>query len=165
MALELEGGAVQSARAAALICLVLASALGTWYLRVRVPDKDWRRADEAGEQSLSQERFGEAERYFALAVHAARNFGDADPRLGLSLFHLAQALVGQSRAAEALPFLEQSAAIQTRALGLSHPDVSRVRAYQTAVLEKLGRVNDGDDGDQHPAPTEGLLQQADQKRH
>jgi hypothetical protein len=135
---------MQSAKAAALLCLVVASGIGTWYLQVSVPDKEWQHAEEAGRQSLGEQRFAEAERYFALAVHTARSFGDPDPRLGRSLFHLAQALVGQSKDAEALPFLEQSAMIQSKALGTGHPDVSRVLAYQTVVLNKLARLRDRD---------------------
>ena len=142
---QMQGGAVQSAKAATLVCLAVATGLGTWYLQTLVPQKEWRRADVAGLQSLGQQRFVEAERQLTLAVHTARSFNDPDPRLGLSLFHLAQALVGQSKRAEALPLLEQAALIQSRALGLNHPDVLRVRAYQTALLQELARLDDGDD--------------------
>jgi hypothetical protein len=133
---------VQSTKAATLICLVLATGLGTWYLRVRVPDNDWHRADLAGQRSLIEARFGEAERHFTLAVHTARGFGELDSRLGLSLFHLAQALVGQSNHAAALPLLEQAVVIQSKALGRDHPAVLRTRLYQDAVLRKLAQLAD-----------------------
>jgi hypothetical protein len=144
---EKRGEEVHSAKAATLVCLVLASGIGTWYLQVRVPDKEWQRAEEAGQRSLDEQRFGEAERFFTLAVHSARGFGNPDPRLGRSLFHLAQALVGQSKDAEALLFLEQSVVIQSKTLGTGHPDVFQIRAYQTAVLNKLARMRGRDDAE------------------
>jgi hypothetical protein len=153
---------VRSAKAATLLCLVLVTGLGTWYLRITIPDSEWRRADVAGQRSLGEERFGEAERHFTLAIWTARGFRDPDPRLGLSLFHLAQALVGQSRDAEALPLLEQSALIQSKASGLEHPGVLQVRAYQTALLQKLSRVDDGYQAHRRHEPIE---ESVDQRPH
>lgn len=128
-----------------LICLAMATGLGTWYLKAIVPQNEWRRAEIAGLQSLGQERFVEAERHLTLAVYTARSFNDPDPRLGLSLFHLAQALVGQAKHAEALPLLEHSALIQSKALGNNHPDVVRVRAFQMMLLRDLDRADQSND--------------------
>ena len=69
-----------------------------------------------------------------VAVEAARVFGDDDPRRARSLFHLAQTLVARSRNAEAIPLLEQAVAINEKALGPEHPDVTRTREYRAAVL-------------------------------
>src|SRR5262245_49469223 len=103
--------------------------LGCWYLGVRVPNNQWRRPDEEGRQSMSQGRFDEAERQFAPAVAAARLLGDDDPRLALSLFHQAEALVAQARFAEAIPLFEQALVIDEKALGPDHPDVASVREH------------------------------------
>jgi hypothetical protein len=46
--------------------------------------------------------------------------------LALSLFHLAEALAAQSKYAEAIPLLEQSAAIKETLLGPKHHDVALV---------------------------------------
>jgi hypothetical protein len=137
----MHGGLVQSAKAATLVCLTMTTGLGTWYLNAMVPQNEWRRAEIAGLESLGQERFVEAERHLTLAVYTARSFNDPDRRLGRSLFHLAQALVGQAKRAEALPLLQQSALIQSRALGNNHPDVVRVRAYQTTLLQDLDQLD------------------------
>jgi tetratricopeptide (TPR) repeat protein len=133
---------MHAAKAAILLCLTVATGAGSWYLRVRVPDKQWRLADEAGKRSLDQEYYDKAELQFAAAVEAARGFGDRDRRLGLSLFHLAQALVGQARNCEALSLLERSSAIFEKALGRDHPDVLRVRQYYAAELQKSGRTTE-----------------------
>jgi tetratricopeptide (TPR) repeat protein len=106
-----------------LLCLTVATGLGSWYLRVQIPENEWRRPDEAGQTSMDQERYAEAERQFEMAVEAARPFGDQDPRLALSLFHLAQSLAAQAKYTEAIPLLEQSAAIKQTVLGLKHHDV------------------------------------------
>ncbi len=89
-----------AARVSLFVCLAVATGLGSWYLRVRLPDNQWRLADRAGQSLMDQKRYVEAERYFAMAVEAARDFGDRDPRRARSLSHLAQALAAQSKTAE-----------------------------------------------------------------
>ena len=63
---------------AMFVSLTVATALGSWYLRVRIPDNQWRRSHEAGRESMSRGRFGEAERQFATAVAAARDLGEVE---------------------------------------------------------------------------------------
>jgi len=91
---------------------------------------------------MDQERFVEAERQFVMAVEAARPFGDRDPRLAGSLFHLAQALAAQAKYTEAIPLLEQSAAIKETVLGPDHHDVALVLEHYAAALRKSGRVDE-----------------------
>jgi tetratricopeptide (TPR) repeat protein len=133
---------VQTAKAAMLLCLTVATGLGSWYLRVQIPGNQWRRQDEAGLTSMDQQRFVEAERQFATAVETARSFGDRDPRLAQSLFHLAQALAAQAKYTEAIPLLEQSAAIKQTILGPDHNDVALVLEHYAAALRKSGRVDE-----------------------
>jgi tetratricopeptide (TPR) repeat protein len=127
---------VQTSRVSLFVCLALATALGTWYLGVRVPDNQWREADVAGQNFMVQRHYSEAERQFTLAVYAARVFGDEDPRRARSLFHLAETLVARARHAEAIPLLEQALAINQKALGPEHPEVTRAKEYRAAVLRQ-----------------------------
>ncbi|MFI5459254.1 MAG: tetratricopeptide repeat protein [Isosphaerales bacterium] len=135
---------MRTAKAAILFCLAVATGSGSWYLRVRVPDNQWRRTDEAGRKSMDQGRFGEADRQFVTAIEAARAFGDRDLRLARSLFHRAQALVAQAKHSDAVPLLEQALAIYEKALGQDHPDVARVREYYAALLRAAGRSADAE---------------------
>jgi tetratricopeptide (TPR) repeat protein len=131
---------VQTAKAAILFCLAVATGSGSWYLRVRVPDNQWRRIDEAGRKSMDQGRFGEAERQFATAIAAARSFGDRDPRLAQSLFHRAEALVAQAKHSDAIPVLQQVLAIYQKTHGPHHPETAAVLEYYSALRHGLGRT-------------------------
>ncbi len=131
------GVAVQSVKAALVVSLALAAGLGTWYLRAWVPDRSWRALDDAGCKSLDQERFGEAERHFSLAVETARGFADPDRRLAVSLFHLAQSLAGQSRETEALPLLDRAMAIHARTLGRDNADGLRMGKFRETLLRQM----------------------------
>jgi tetratricopeptide (TPR) repeat protein len=128
---------VQAAKAAILLCLTVAMGSASWYLRVRAPENHWRRIDQAGQASMSQGRFGEAERHFTAAIEAARAFGAHDPRLARSLFHQAEALVAQARHSEAAPLLEQALVVHVKALGRDHPESARMRAYYSALRDAL----------------------------
>ena len=97
---------VQSAKMAIWLSLAVATALGSWYLSVRIPESQWRRPHEAGQASMSRGQFGEAEREFATAVELAKALGENDPREALSLFHQADALVAQNRFDDAIPLFE-----------------------------------------------------------
>ena len=131
---------MQSAKAAMLFCLTVATGTGSWYLRVRVPDNQWRRPDEAGRESMNRGRFGEADRQFATAIVAAREFGDRDPRLARSLFHRAQALVAQAKPSDAIPLLEQALAIYQRAHGPHHPETAAVLELYSSTKAKATTV-------------------------
>jgi tetratricopeptide (TPR) repeat protein len=132
------GTAVQTAKAAILLCLTVATGLGSWYLT----ENQWRRRDDAGQTFLNQKRFVEAERLFATAVEAARSFGGHDPRLARSLFHQAQSLSAQGKDTEAIPLLKESATIKERTLGPDHHDVAVVLEHYAAALRKVGRVDE-----------------------
>jgi hypothetical protein len=112
---------------------------------------------------MERELYGEAERQFAMAVEAVRTSGDHDPRRGLSLFHLAQALIAQSKNSEALPLLERSVALTEKSLGLNHPDVSLVLQYQAAVLRKLERTVEAEAAEQRAAMIRTVLEQTHRK--
>jgi hypothetical protein len=157
------GVAVQTGTVSLFVCLALATGVGTWYLHSRVPDNQWRLADETGQRSIEQERFGEAERHFTMAVESARAFGDRDQRLGLSLFHLAQALVAQSKYTEALPFLERSVLIHENVLGIRHPEVSRLLEDHAALLRKLDRTAEAEVISRRAAMIRSLLDQTQNK--
>ena len=72
---------VRAARVAIVFCMALSTAVGTWYLRVRIPEKEWLASCASGTEALELGRFSEAERHFLAAVEAARAFGDGDRRL------------------------------------------------------------------------------------
>jgi tetratricopeptide (TPR) repeat protein len=129
---------VRAARVAIVFCMAVSTALGTWYLRVRIPEKDWLTSCAAGQDALERGRFSEAERHFLAAVQAARAFGEGDRRLARSQFLLAQALVGQARQTEALGLLERSVAIYTEALGREHAESTRARKYYTSLRNATG---------------------------
>jgi tetratricopeptide (TPR) repeat protein len=127
------GDRLRAARVAIVFCMAVSSALGTWYLRVRIPENEWLISCGKGTAALEQGRFSEAERHFLAAVEAAHAFGEGDRRLARSQFLLAQALVGQARQTEALRLLERSVAIYTRALGVNHAESARVLEYYTSL--------------------------------
>jgi hypothetical protein len=134
------GATVQATKAAILLCMAMATGVGTWYLRVRIPDNQWRRPSEAGRRSMERGHFGEAERQFAMAVEAARAFGNRDLRLARSLFDQAQALVAQNKRAEAIRVLEQALAIQEKAHGPEHHETVFVFRYYTHLVNGSGRA-------------------------
>jgi tetratricopeptide (TPR) repeat protein len=154
---------VQTGSVSLFVCLAVATGAGTWYLHSRVPDNQWRLADETGQQSMYQGRHGEAERHFTMAVEAARGFGDRDPRLGLSLSHLAQALVAQSKYLEALRFLERSVLVHENALGIRHPEVALLLENHAAVLHKLDRTAEAEVIARRAAMIRSLLNRAENK--
>jgi hypothetical protein len=133
---------------AIVFCMAVSSALGTWYLSFRIPEKDWSTSCRAGREAMKLGRFSEAERHFLAAVEAARAFGEEDRRLAQSQFLLAQALVGQSRQTEALGLLEHSVAIYTKALGREHAESAEIMEYYarlrdpTASTDKPGAASD-----------------------
>jgi tetratricopeptide (TPR) repeat protein len=121
--------------------MALSTAVGTWYLRVRIPEKEWLASCGAGREALDLGRFNEAERHFLAAVEAARAFGAGDRRLARSQFLLAQALVGQARKAEALRLLEISMAIYSKSLGRDHAESARVLDYYTSLRDAPGSTS------------------------
>jgi tetratricopeptide (TPR) repeat protein len=131
---------VQSAKMAICLSLAVATALGSWYLRVRIPEGQWRRPHEAGRASMSRGQFGEAEREFATAVVLAKALGENDPREALSLFHQADALVAQNRFDDAIPLFERALEIDEKALGPDHPDVAPVLEHYAVPLRQTGRT-------------------------
>jgi tetratricopeptide (TPR) repeat protein len=131
---------VQAAKMAIFLSLAVATALGSWYLRVRIPERQWRRPHEVGRASMSRGQFGEAEREFATAVELANALGEDDPREALSLFHQADALVAQNRFDDAIPLFERALAIDEKALGPDHPDVAPVLEHYAVPLRRTGRT-------------------------
>ena len=129
---------------AMFVSLTVATALGSWYLRVRIPDNQWRRSHEAGRESMSREQFGEAERQFATAVAAARDLDADDSRLALSLTHQAEALVARARFADAVPLFERALEIDEKVLGPDHPDVAWVLERYAVPLRETGRIAQAD---------------------
>jgi tetratricopeptide (TPR) repeat protein len=130
---------VQAAKMAIFLSLALATALGSWYLGVRIPENQWRRPLEAGRQSMSRGRFGEAEREFATAVELAKTLGQDDPREALSLSNQADALVAQARFDDAIPLFQRALEIDEKALGPDHPDVAPVLEHYAVPLRCTGR--------------------------
>ncbi len=125
---------------AIFLSLALATALGSWYLGVRIPDNQWRRPHEAGRESMSRGQFGEAEREFATAVELARALGEDDPREALSLFNQADALVAQARFADAIPLFQRALEIDEKVLGPDHPDVVPVLEHFAVPLRETGQI-------------------------
>ena len=133
---------MRAARVAIVFCMAVSTALGSWYLRVRIPEKDWSTSFRAGKEALNLGRFSEAERHFLAAVEAARAFGEDDRRLADSQFLLAQALVGQARQPDALRALERAVTIYTKVLGREHAASAEVEEYYT----RLRKATDSSDG-------------------
>jgi hypothetical protein len=131
---------------AIVFCMAISSALGTWYLRIRLPEKDWLTSCRAGSEAMNLGRFSEAERHFLAAVEAARALGEEDRRLAQAQFLLAQALVGQARQIEALRLLERSVAIYTKVLGREDAESAPVVEYYT----RLRNATASSDGPEPP---------------
>jgi hypothetical protein len=129
-----------TAKAATLLCLTLATGLGSWYLHARMPDHLWHICDEAGHRALERGQAGEAECLFAEAVKSARGFGAGDARLARSLFHQAQALEAQAKFSEALPLLEESAQIGQINWHMSSRETGAIRAFRAATIVKAAEI-------------------------
>ena len=130
---------METAKVSLFVCLAVATGLGTWYLGVRAPDNQWRLADQAGQRLIDQERFGEAERQFTMAIEAARTFGDQDSRRALSLVHLANVVCVQGRQTDAISLCQQALAINEKTLGSAHPDVASCLVSLATPYGKLAK--------------------------
>ena len=159
---------METAKVSLFVCLAAATGLGTWYLSVRAPDKQWRLAEQAGKMSTDYERFAEAERQFTMAIEAARVFGDQDSRRALSLFHLANVVCIQGRHTEAISLGQQALAINEKTLGSEHPDVASCLVHfgpdttQTLVVSASETARNADRaGDSHwPGETARFVREA-----
>jgi tetratricopeptide (TPR) repeat protein len=130
---------VRAARlAAVVICMAVSTALGAWYLCVRIPEKEWLVSCTLGREALGLGRFSQAERHFLAALEEARAFGEQDRRLAESQFLMAQALAGEGRQTEALALLERSMAIYEKAIGANHPEFARVAQYYATLRNPAG---------------------------
>ena len=93
----------------------------------------WEMHNTAGREAYQQGRYGEAEEYFSAALKEAENFGPEDPRLALSLSHLAIVYHSQGKSAEAEPLHKRALAIMEKAFAPEHPNVA-------TSLNNLGEV-------------------------
>jgi len=130
---------MQAAKVAIFFCLAVAAGSGSWYLCVRIPDNQWRRADKAGQDAMNQGRFTEADRQFTTAVEAARYLRGQHLQLARSLGHRAQALVALAKHSDAIALLEQALAIHVKAHGPDHAETVAVREYCTALTKALNQ--------------------------
>ena len=131
---------MQAAKTAIFLSLAVTTALGSWYLRARIPVNQWRGPLEAGRESMSRGQFREAERAFATAVHLAKALGKDNPREALSLFSQAEALVAQSRFDDAIPLFQRALEIDEKALGPDHPDMASMMERYAVPLRYTGRI-------------------------
>ena len=126
---------MQVARVAAIVlCLALSTAVGTWYLCVRIPENEWSASCAAGTEShWTWDGLAEAERHLLAAVEAAHAFGERRSTAGaVAVSTCASARRPVQGRPEALRLLESSIAIYDKALGPDHAESARVRLYYTS---------------------------------
>ena len=84
----------------------------------------WEKDTVAGTQAYQQGRYGQAEKSWLAAVEQAKNFGDENVFLGVSLNNLAFLYRNQGKYAEAEPLHQRALAIREKVLGPEHPEVA-----------------------------------------
>src|SRR5262249_9452182 len=83
----------------------------------------WKKQDDAGWAAGKEGRVTERETLRRAAEKTARAFGANDPRLALTLDHLAWDLAAEERIDEARDLARSALAIREKSLGAEHPDV------------------------------------------
>ena len=96
-------------------------------------DNTWRGHTKAAEVAFFDGDYATAEDRFALAVDAARQFGDSDARYATALRNLASFYFFQGRYDDAEPMIAESIRIQEIVLGSAHPAVA-ASLYDLASL-------------------------------
>ncbi len=109
-------------RAFALMVAVVGSLL---YLKTMFfPDGNWGKYHDAGWAAFKEKNFVEAEKQFFDALKEAERFSNDDPRLRLTLNHLAETYREQEKYSEAEPFYRRVLERDERVLGPEHPNVA-----------------------------------------
>src|SRR5437870_3439958 len=103
----------------------LASFLRLRWLRSRTGRAlAWEKHFHAGMRALQAGRLEEAERAYARALHEAEWFAAGDPRLSVSLDHLAALYRMRGRYREAEPLCLRTLILKERAFGPASPNVA-----------------------------------------
>ncbi len=125
----------------------------------------WKSYGKAGVKAYQKGNYPEAEKQFAAALKEAEGFGPQDPRVAVTLTHLAALYYNQGKYteaeplykralpivekalgpedqgkyAEAEPLVKRALAIFENALGPEHPDVAASLENYAALLRETGR--------------------------
>jgi tetratricopeptide (TPR) repeat protein len=92
----------------------------------------WKTYLDAGAQALAEKDYAVAEKRYALALKEAKNFGEKDARLAVTLLQLAVAYAEQDKFDEARPRYDQAVAIWD-----SSPTM---RVEWVALINRLGTI-------------------------
>ena len=124
---------------AGVLCLLL------WPVSTAAQETAWEKYMGAAATAYQQGDYAEAEKQFKIALKEAEQFGDQDPRLGMSLLALGSVYIYQGLYAQAEPLIKRSLAIGEKALGPEHLQVA-------ASLNSLAKLHQeqGADGQAEP---------------
>ncbi len=127
-------------RTSIAILLVLLNPLTAW----TQDETAWAGHKDTGWKAYQEGRYAEAEKFLLAASKEAKHFGEQDPRLALSLTHLALLYQAQGKYAEAEPLYQRSLAIIEKALGPQHPNVATSLENYAVLLRKTERNVEAD---------------------
>jgi tetratricopeptide (TPR) repeat protein len=143
---------------AIFLSLAVATGFGSWYLSVCAPVNQWRQAEEAGERSMAQGLFKQAERQYSAAVVAARRLSEQDPRLARSLCGLAESLMAQGKYEESLTSSQRALAIYKQASGSDGRNVAWVLQQSARSLRQMERPAEADAAERQAQAIRNRLQ-------
>ena len=101
---------------------------------------DWKAQHDAGWKAYKEDRLDEAKKDLRAAEKAARAFGPDDPRLALTLDHLAWVLSAEGETKEAETLAKAALAIREKKLGAGHPDVAASLNTLACLYDQAGRT-------------------------
>lgn len=119
-----------------IIAVAIAGAMPSYTVAATLYDT-FRRA---GEEALSNNNYGTAERNFLSAIKEAEKFGEKDVRLATSLKDLAGVYKIRGQFAKSEPLLERELRVREKALGAEHPDVVANVARMVAFYLQQNKV-------------------------
>lgn len=104
----------------------------------------WERYNVAGQQAMTQGRFGEAESSFKMALQEAETMGDKSPQLPQSLNNLANCYRQQGRFEDAEPLYKRALEIKTRQVGQFSNDLIPILENYAKMLRASGKEREAD---------------------
>jgi tetratricopeptide (TPR) repeat protein len=99
----------------------------------------WERYNLAGQQAMTQGQFSEAEIQFRNALQEAEKLGITDPKLPMSLNHLANCLRQQGKYADSEPIYSRALEVKTRQVGPFSTELIPIMENFAKMLRAAGK--------------------------
>jgi hypothetical protein len=98
----------------------------------------WEALTEAARRCVSEKQFDKAEEAFLAALREAEQFGDADPRVAVTLNALARVYHRRSKFFPAAALLHRLLGIKEREHGEEHPELAGILSNLAEMYARLG---------------------------